>query len=361
MPLRQSGVPRAAHYDGIEIGHTSPGDDFEVDGGMLNREAIGGYLELELPRGSGELYPRALRFQSGRAAFLALLETGRPRRIWMPWYNCETMLEPPSMAGIPIERYRLDDNLDVVDNDIALAADDWLLAVNYFGVCDMQVSRLLERFPRRQIVIDNSQALFAPPADCLATIYSPRKFFGIPDGGYLITQLPVATPAEQDDGSIERCAPLLVRIDQGPEAGYEGVRAARATLRGQRPKRMSALTRHLLAHIDYPVAIEQRNRNYARYHERLAKENAFPLPATSPHAPLCYPFWNHRADLQAPLSARRVYAPKYWPHVRGVTGTSDDLEYRLSTECLALPCDQRYGDEEIDFVMSALRDAIAGR
>jgi hypothetical protein len=326
---------------------------------MLNQDAVGGYLELELPPGQGELYPRALRFQSARAAFLALLEAGRPRRIWLPWYTCEQMLDSASIAGIPILRYRIDQNLEIPD-EIELAENDWLLYINYFGVCDAQVGRLLERFPPNQIVLDNAQALFSSAADCLATLYSPRKFFGIPDGGYLVTEMSVELPDEQDSGSIERFSPLLIRIDRGPEAGYEAVLAARATLRGQKPKRMSALTQHLLARIDYPAAIERRNSNFARYHQLLGTDNAFPLPAALPQAPLCYPFWNHRTDLHAPLIARRIFVPRYWPNVRGQSNTLDDFEFRLSTECLALPSDQRYGDAQIDFVVSALRDAIGG-
>jgi hypothetical protein len=327
---------------------------------MIERDAIGGYFELELPPGHGELYPDALRFQSARAAFLALLLAGQPLRIWMPWYNCETMLESATMAGIPVQRYRIDEQL-VIAEDIEFGETDWLLYVNYFGLCDSRIERVFARFPRERVVIDNSQALFAPPRDCLGTLYSPRKFFGIPDGGYLITCLPVALPKEQDTGSIERFTPLLTRIDRGAEAGYDGIRAARATLRAQVPKRMSALTQHLLAHIDYPAAIARRRRNFARYHRLLGGENCFPLPDETLYAPLCYPFWNHRGDLHAALAAKRIFVAKYWPNTRGASGMPDDLEARLSSECLALPCDQRYGDKEVDFVVSELRQAIAGQ
>jgi len=324
----------------------------------MNHDAIGGYFELELPPPRGERYPDALRYQSARAAFLALLLAGRPGRIWMPWYNCETMLEPPAMAGIAVQRYKIDANLGIAE-DIALRENDWLLYVNYFGVCDAQVEQVLRRFPRQQVLIDNSQAFFSRPADSLASLYSPRKFFGIPDGGYLITELPVQEPEEQDSGSIERLQPLLIRIDQGPEAGYEGIRAARATLRRQPPKRMSTLTQRLLAHLDYDAAFEQRNQNFLHYHRLLGNENALASLDGRALAPLCYPFWNHRTDLQAALARKRIFVAKYWPNTRGSSGTENDLEFRLSTECVALPCDQRYGEKEIDLVIAALREVGA--
>lgn len=324
----------------------------------ITRDAIGGYFELELPPGDGELYADAMRFQSARAAFLALLEAGRPRRIWMPWYVCESMLEAPARTGVEVQRYCIDERFDIV-GDLTLGENDWLLFVNYFGLCDQQAEHVLARFPRSRIVIDNSQALFTAPADCLATIYSPRKFFGIPDGGYLISNCDVPVPDEQDRESIARFEPLLARLDRGAEAGYQSMIAARATLRDQPPKRMSELTRRLLEHIDYPAAIARRSRNYARYQAALGHDNALSLPSEPMHAPLCFPFWNHRADLHAKLAAQRIYVAKYWPGVRGATGQPSDFEHRLSTECLALPCDQRYGDDDIDFVVAALRQAIA--
>jgi hypothetical protein len=327
---------------------------------MSELDAIGGYFELELPPGHGELYPDALRFQSARAAFLALLNAGRPQRIWMPWYNCETMLEPPAMAGISVLRYSINERLEIAD-DIDLDEDDWLLCVNYHGLCDRRIEQTLTRFPRERVVVDNSQALFAPPFDCLATLYSPRKFFGIPDGGYLVTRYPVTLPEERDTGSIERFGPLLTRIDLGAEAGYEGIRAARATLRGQTPKRMSALTERLLAHIDYPSANARRKRNFARYHRLLGADNQFSLPDDITNGPLCYPFWNHRDDLHAALASKRIFVAKYWPGTRGATDTLDDLEYRLANECLALPCDQRYGDEHVDRVVTELQRTLSSR
>ena len=59
----------------------------------------------------------------------------------------------------------------------------WLLYVNYFGICQHQERQVLERFGASRVVLDRSQAFFADPIDCLATIYSPRKFFGVPTEG----------------------------------------------------------------------------------------------------------------------------------------------------------------------------------
>src|SRR5260370_3994686 len=172
--------------------------------------AVGGYFELDLPPAGAALHDDALRFQTSRAAFLALLRSLRPTAVWMPWYICDAMIEPLRMAGIPIKRYRIDAEMRVQSAD--LAQGEWLVYVNYFGLCDRQVDDVLSRFPRECVVIDNAQALFAQPRDCLATLYSPRKFVGVPDGGYLVTRQPVDMPEAIDQASVQRCTHLLRRL-----------------------------------------------------------------------------------------------------------------------------------------------------
>src|SRR5260221_9497673 len=116
-------------------------------------DAIGGFFELELPAGHGEFYPQALRYQSARAAFASLLMHVRPRRIWMPWYNCETMLEATTATGIDVRRYGIDAYLFPKGLE-DFVPGDCLLYVNYFGVCDAQVKRLLDEIPRDRVIID---------------------------------------------------------------------------------------------------------------------------------------------------------------------------------------------------------------
>jgi hypothetical protein len=321
--------------------------------------AIGGYFELELPRGAGELYPAALKYQSARAAFASLLQHVRPRRIWMPWYNCDTMLEAPETAGVAVRRYGLDSDLYPEGLD-ALAPDDCLLYVNYFGVCGRQVSRLLREFAHERVIIDHSQAFYAPPPDCLGTLYSPRKFFGVPDGGYLLTRIQVQPPPERDTQSFERLEPLMVRFSEGPEAGYGAIQKARISLKGQSPKAMSALTEAMLHSIDYPRALLRRNENFMMLHTALGSRNRFPIPADIPDGPMCYPFFGEITHLHAWLIQHRVFVGHYWPGVRGPLNRDDELEQRLSQQCVPLPCDQRYGSADMERIIAqidAFRDA----
>lgn len=325
---------------------------------MIPREprAIGGYFELELPPAGAALHDGALRFQSSRAAFLALLRAMRPTAVWMPWYICDAMLEPLRMTGTPVKRYRLDAGLRVQSADIAHG--EWLVYVNYFGLCAQQVDDVLSRFPRERVVIDNAQALFAESADCLATLYSPRKFLGVPDGGFLVTQQPIAMPEATDDASLLRCGHLLTRLAKDAEAGYADYAAAEESLKHQEPLRMSALTERLLAGVDYESVRARRAENFAFLHEKLQRYNRFTFRDEDDAVPLCYPLFGAPPGVREALRAQRIYTPTYWPDVAAAEG-APDFERSLPDSTLCLPCDQRLTRGDLAPMVQHILDRLA--
>jgi hypothetical protein len=305
---------------------------------------IGGYFELELPAG-GELAHRdALAFQSARAAFAALLAAVRPQAVWMPALVCDAMLQPLRRAGIAVRFYGIDERF-AVDDSVRLRAGELILHVDYFGTCRSVQNALLERFPRDQVVADLAQAFYAPPRDCLASIYSPRKFFGIPDGGLLATQVRVDLPAEEDSGSAGRLEHLLLRYAGAPEDGYAAFRRAEGSLDDVTPRRMSAITRRLLGSIDSSAARRQRTANFAFLHGALGKRNELPIDGGAIDGPLCYPLLG-RPGLRERLLRERVFVPTYWPEAAARVGRGR-FESRWIERGLPLPCDQRYTPGEL--------------
>lgn len=321
----------------------------------LGDKAIGGYLELESAPAREDFFPGMLAVQSARAALLALVLAGRPRRMWVPWYICETMVDPVRAAGVEIERFGLTEDFDIADPP-SLRAGEWLLYVNYFGLCGRNVRSVLERLPPAQVVIDNSHAMFARPAGGLATIYSPRKFVGVPDGGYLASSLAVPVPQQQDEGSVERCIPLLVRAADSSESGYEAFLRSQETLVGQAPLRMSRLTHSLLRSIDYDQVAQRRRANFAALDKALRAGNSVRLDLSDPEAvPLSYPFIGGAAGLRESLLRNRVYVPRYWPQLTGDDPGIPEFERYLAHHCLPLPCDQRYDEHDMALVAALVQ------
>ncbi len=315
-------------------------------------EPIGGYFDIEVPRPGAHLYPDAHRFQSGRAAFGALLEAGRPRRVWLPWYICTSMIDTVRDSGAELLRYALTESFEV-DPSLEVGREDWLVYVNYFGLQDERVAALLQRFPPGQIVIDNAQSFYSAPTGSLATLYSPRKFFGVPDGGYLVTRLSIAS-YPRDEHSIDRMAHLLIRAERGAEAGYAAYQNSEQTLERQPPRAMSQLTSALLAGIDYESVRQIRRSNFEQLHAALGASNLLQPRLGSQAVPLCYPYLSDSAELRSRLIAQKIFVATYWPE-SAKDADAPELERKLSRGILPLPCDQRYGPTHVERIVTAIR------
>lgn len=308
-------------------------------------KAIGGYFELELSSNEKRLYSNSLRFQSARAAFYSLLVEARPSRVWMPRYICDSMLAPLNATNTEIVFYDIDLDFEV-SKDIQIKDDDWLVYVNYFGVCSTQEDRLMKRFDSSQLIFDHSQAFFSSPKDCLATIYSPRKFFGVPDGGLMFTSLSVIEPEQIDTHSVSRCTHLLKRIDSSPELGYQDFKNSEETFCDLQPRKLSLLTDQLLKSIDYGACKKQRNANFHFLHNKLKHINDLNFDISSIDGPMSYPLLIDDPTVRDRLLANRIFVPKYWAEV-GSRVNYGSAEGKLLNKLLPLPCDQRYGQEDM--------------
>lgn len=318
---------------------------------------IGGYFELELPDNHSLPYSGSIRFQSARAAFLSLLRAVRPQRVWIPKYICNAMICPLSQENIECIWYDLNDQLDVDDN-VKTYPGDWLLYVNYFGICNDHIPKLFHRFQSAKIVLDYSQSFFTPPADkALATIYSPRKFLGIPDGGLLITRASISLPETQDTHSIQRATHLMRRLADSPEAGYAKFKRAEDSLADFEPKRMSKLTERLLSSVDFHRTSMRRSENFFYLHERLGDQNRLPINISQSAAPLCYPYVCTDSGLRSELISNKIFVPTYWHDA--INRVSRDWAEKMIRYLLPLPIDQRYDTNDMSRLVSIIANRTA--
>lgn len=315
---------------------------------------IGGYFELELPARRQLPHAGLQHYQSGRAAFLALLRAGRPTRVWMPRYICNAMLAPLENAGIEYAWYDLTEELEV-GPEVRLEAGDWLLYVNYFGVCGAKVEALLHRFSPAQIVLDFSQSFFSPPDEqALATIYSPRKFFGVPDGGLLYSQIPISSPEETDVTSFIRTEHLIKRLGDSPEAGYAAYQRAEESLADLEPRTMSRLSERILASVDFESVRRVRKENFKMLHDRLGDERGLLAEMDETEVPLCYPYRSRNVGLRQRLLSHRIFVASYWSDAldRLTPVRADWLVWNM----FPLPIDQRYSAADMERISDVILD-----
>ena len=111
--------------------------------------------------------------------------------------------------------------------------------VNYYGqISNVYISDLKTRHNR--LIVDNSQAYFQRPVDGVDTIYTCRKFFGVPDGALMYTDTTLARSLVQDK-SFNRMNFLLGRFERNASEFYNEYKANNEKFFDEPIKKMSRI------------------------------------------------------------------------------------------------------------------------
>ena len=312
-------------------------------------EAIGGYFSLELPVRE-EYHKDAIKLNTGRNCLEYILRARGYKKVYVPYYTCEAVMEPINKLGIPYEFYHIDIHFEI-RNRFTLKADEALLYTNYFGLKQRYVEQLAEKTGSR-LIVDNTQAFYAKPIKGIDTFYTCRKFFGVADGSYLYTDKLLDDEFVQDK-SYDRMAHLLKRIDLSAEQGFLDFRKADDGLDNQPICRMSKLTQRIMQSIDYEAVAKKRRENFQKLHDVLGKGNNLVLPFEEDAVPMVYPYLTPTYGLRERLIENKIFVARYWPNVLEWT-TKDDIEYLLAYQMQPLPIDQRYGEEDMKKIVDII-------
>lgn len=309
---------------------------------------IGGYFELELSS-TGEYHRNMLSLNSGRNCLEYIVQANKYCKLYLPSFSCDALLEPLKRNGIAHAFYSINDALlPIMDFDVQ--DDEGVLVINYFGLLDSRINDLIHSI--KNLIVDNSQAFYNIPDAKANVFYSPRKFFGIPDGGY------VRSTAHLDrllktDHSTERFSHLLTRLEDFPEKGYLHYVASEEVIGNLEMKHMSPSTKKILAGIPYATIAEKRKENYRVLDGLLGKMNPLELDANEDAVPLCYPLLIEEQGLRDHLIKHKIFVPQYWPGIAG-RFAKNSIEEKLTSFLLPLPVDQRYGSEHMNYIVDVL-------
>ena len=297
-----------------------------MDAEIVMKE-IGGYFERD-PGGGNTPLPNGALLNSGRNALRHIVWQLKIKSIWVPEYTCPVVWDALKAEECELKFYSIGPYMLPT---VKMPRNDFVLYTNYFGCCGKNVEMLAAEYPN--LIVDCAQAYHAKPKGH-ASFYSPRKFFGVADGG-------IAFGVEdamykQDDSSV-RQQHLIVRKEKGASSGYPLFLAAEESLVDAPIRAMSATTASALQHIDGETAIQKRRANFALLHERL--QSVFPFAIADDDVPMIYPYVTDDATLRSRLIAQKIYVAKYWP---GLSSAANKLAERI----VPLPVDQRYGEDD---------------
>ena len=317
---------------------------------------IGGYFSLEVNQGR-EWHSEALHLNAGRYALEYILKARKYRKVYLPYYICDSVMEPFRRLGVDYEFYHINENLDEVSklhpND-----DEAVLYVNYFGLKDRVADTYCYAY--KNTILDQTQAFYSRPGNRYDdktiqcdTFYSCRKYFGVPDGAYLYTDCFLDEGIPQDE-SFERMTFLTKRIDRSPQEGYADFHANEQSVSSAGIHYMSRLTRAIMRGIDYSSKASQRIQNFNMLDKALRDSNRFKWNMDYGTIPLVYPYYvENGARLCQYLIDHQVFCACYWPNVLEWC-KPDDFEYQLAKNLVCIPIDQRYDEEDMQIILDLL-------
>lgn len=308
-------------------------------------DSIGGYFGLEC--GNNPLYyPDGINLNSCRNSIRYIIKALSIKKIHIPYYTCHVVTDAIAQEKCKIIQYNLDKDLMPCQD---FSKDDFIIYNNYFGVMGQNISSLSALYPN--LIVDNAQAFFSMP-ECRAAVYSPRKFFGLPDGGILRGRdIPILN-FEQGQ-SIEATSHLLKRLEFGAESGYEDFVTNDSKLDNYPVQYMARLTKYLMGNINYDLTRIKRLENFNFLNNHLG--TGFPIAMTTEDVPLIFPYLiENGSEVRERLISKKIFCAKYWPDVIKWCGPKT-FEYYLTNNIVPLPIDQRYGLIEMERIIKTVR------
>lgn len=324
---------------------------------------------------------------SGREAIeLALisLERERPdirKRCLLPAYMCDCVFLPFLHRGWELVFYSVDRELEAAGEEIfrlALEHDPGLIFIHpYYGADTCAgLRRQLAGLRRSGVLVmeDVTQSYYLEEAgkDADFVVGSLRKWYAVPDGGFVASDIPLAEDVLEtgEEYARERLVPLVQKWEYLKEkerrtggaltAGWlprkaEYLKRNRNLENAldcyQGVRRISRISAEILSRVDEEGARRRREENYHALYQHIygMKRLWAILPEKETHAPLYLPVYvKERDSLQRFLAGYGIYAPVLWPvGEENKDFLQGDGTY-IFEHMLALPIDQRYdaGDME---------------
>ncbi|MDV3950197.1 hypothetical protein CMT75_16910 [Elizabethkingia anophelis] len=310
--------------------------------------AIGGYFQLELCENKPFQYSDLILLNTARNCLEYILRAKGYKKIYIPYFTCDVLLEPINKLNIDYQFYDIDDSLEPIFDYDRVGGNEVFLATNYFGIKTKFIEDLSSKV--KNLIIDNAQAFFAKPLLGIDTFYSPRKFVGVSDGGILATKKILEGYLEKDF-SYERMSHLLKRIDLSAEEGYNDFVLNDKVLEKQNIKLMSNLTKSILSNIDFERIKKLRRENYLFLDKYLKKDNLLKIELDSEDIPMVYPYRINEAKKNRDcLISQKIYCATYWPNVLEWSHPSTN-SYKTARDIIALPIDQRYSINDMQKII----------
>ena len=348
------------------------GSIFEIDPRVLFKKEQEGNGVYPFERGEEWNFSY---FNSGRAAIEALLsflKENASSKVWLPSYNCSSVYDAAKRAGLDISLYAVDKEL-LIENSFfeTLKEGDVLYLVNFFGRKEAETTyKEINNAKKKGVIVieDLSLSLLSEGENIGIGDYvigSIRKWLPIPDGGFVASrkELPVFLKATAaNDYTLYYFAAQVMKSQylQDPSLDKQvflnlSNKGMEALFSDYTIREISEVSKRVINSTNLKEVASRRMQNYYYLYECLhdIKEIKLMVEPSMENVALGMVICVEERDaLFSYLIKNGVYCNIHWRENES-TVQFEDSRY-LSQHCLTLPCDQRYGTEQMNHIYKTI-------
>ena len=316
------------------------------------KKEYGGFLPLELNLGGNHPhyheYSSILSFNTIKAAFSLISKSLKAKRVLVPFYLCPNVIKELKKSFDEVDFYYLNDNLLPQISDLK---EKTVYLVDYFGIMDKAITYYINSNPETTFLIDNAHSFYNKPIlrDNVFNLYSCKKFFGVPDGGYLISERKIEQKYKKTV-SNHISSYLIKSLEEGTNSCYQEKKTVDEYINNNYSD-ISVFSEVLLSRIDYEKIKKIRKRNFRIYRQYFTEINQINCEEDS--TPYIYPL-NVGKNIKDKLIKEKIYVPTLWSQCLEKQFDSK-LEQKLAADTLFLPLDQRYDEKDIKFIVEKVK------
>lgn len=318
----------------------------------MNEWEFGGFFSFYENKGR-EYHNNVLKLNSARYCLEYLLKEKKYKKIYLPYYICDSVVNTIKKLGIEIEYYNIDKNMRPILLIEKIEKNEVIFLVNYFGfIAEKEIKSYKEKY--ENIILDNTQAFFFKSLKNIDTIYSCRKFFPVVEGGYLYSEgiSEIEYQKLEQVYIYDKLEFLFKRYEKDANSAYSLYQEIESKLDKIGIKKISNLTINLLKGIDYNFSKVTRERNFLYLHNKLKNINQLEINEKNINGPFSYPLLIEK-NIKQDLLKERIYIPTLWQEVK-TRVEENSFEYNLVENLHSIPIDERWNIEDLEKVISKI-------
>lgn len=327
--------------------------------GQCIKKEYGGFLPLELNPGKEYFadYEQWLgRFNSVKAALDFLIGKLGLAKIYIPYYYCPSTTDAIKNMCTAVCFYHIDNELmpvDLLDENGSM-----VLLVDYFGVCTDRIVQLAHSFQNAEVILDRAHSFYSEPiiGERIHNVYSAKKFFGIPDGAYLISKTIISSNLESPINAYEYSNYLIRTYEEGTNAAYQMKKEVDKRIADHYGS-MSKLAIGLLQNVDYSRVEKSRIENYKILYAAFKNINEFVLPESCPSYQFPLLIRKKGKEVKRMLIERHIFVPTLWSG-KDLQEQGNSVELNMMSDAVFLPTDQRYDADDMKYLISCVNDGL---